>query len=50
MAMGVIDMRKCKDVYEKLDRIHQRVTMLAEQFHPSEMAIEAPFCGINVSH
>ena len=48
MAMGVIDMRKCKDVYEKLDRIHQRVTMLAEQFHPSEMAIEAPFCGINV--
>ncbi len=48
LAMGVIDMRKCKDTHEKLGRIYERVKMLIEQFHPREMAIEAPFYGKNV--
>jgi len=48
LAMGVIDMRKCKDVHEKLGRIYERVKMLIDNFHPDEMAIEAPFFGKNV--
>ena len=44
-AMGVIDLRKCKDVYLKLGRIHERVLGIIEAFKPDEMAIEAPFFG-----
>ncbi len=47
-AMGVIDLRKCKDVYLKLGRIHERMTGIIDAFLPDEMAIEAPFFGKNV--
>lgn len=47
-AMGVIDMRKCKDVYLKLGRIYERVAGIIDSFHPDELAIEAPFSGKNV--
>lgn len=46
-ALGVIDLRKCRDVYMKLGRIYERVSGLIESFHPDEMAIEAPFFGKN---
>ncbi|MGM9694527.1 MAG: crossover junction endodeoxyribonuclease RuvC [Alloprevotella sp.] len=48
IAMGVIDLRKCKDVYLKLGRILERVASLMDAFHPDEIAVEAPFCGKNV--
>lgn len=48
VTMGVIDLRKCKDVYTKLGRIYERVSGLINSFHPEEMAIEAPFFGKNV--
>jgi len=48
LAMGVIDLRKCKDVYLKLGRIYERVSSLIASFHPTEMAIESPFFGKNV--
>lgn len=48
LAMGVIDMHKCADIYLKLGRIYERVTNLINSFHPDELAIEAPFCGKNV--
>ena len=47
-AMGVIDLRKCKDVYLKLGRIYERVQGIIDAFHPDELAIEAPFFGKNV--
>ncbi len=47
-AMGVIDMRKCRDVYLKLGRIHERVSGIIDAFKPDELAIEAPFFGKNV--
>lgn len=47
-AMGVIDLRKCTDVYLKLGRIYQRVLGIIDAFHPDELAIEAPFFGKNV--
>ena len=48
IAMGVIDLRKCKDSYMKLGEIFTRVQGLIASFLPDELAIEAPFFGKNV--
>lgn len=48
IAMGVIDLRKCKDIYTKLGEIFNRVQGLIASFLPDELAIEAPFFGKNV--
>lgn len=48
VAMGVIDLRKCTDVYLKLGRIYERVMGVIDSFLPDELAIEAPFFGKNV--
>ena len=48
IAMGVIDLRKCKDMYMKLGEIFTRVQGLISSFLPDELAIEAPFFGKNV--
>ncbi|MBO5698882.1 MAG: crossover junction endodeoxyribonuclease RuvC [Bacteroidaceae bacterium] len=48
LAIGVIDLRKCVDVYLKLGRIYERVSGIIDSFHPDELAIEAPFFGKNV--
>ena len=48
IAMGVIDLRKCKDMYMKLGEIFTRVQGLIDSFLPDELAIEAPFFGKNV--
>ena len=48
IAMGVIDLRKCKDTYMKLGEIFSRVQGLIASFLPDELAIEAPFFGKNV--
>ena len=36
------------DHYDRLQKIHHRVTELVEQFLPDAFAIEAPFYGKNV--
>ena len=48
IAMGVIDMRKMHDPYQRLGRIFDRITSLIVEFKPDEMAIEAPFFGKNI--
>lgn len=48
LAMGVIDLRRCTDVYLKLGRIYERTMGIIDSFLPDELAIEAPFCGKNV--
>jgi crossover junction endodeoxyribonuclease RuvC len=48
IAMGVIDLRKCSDMYMKLGEIFARVQGLISSFLPDELAIEAPFFGKNV--
>jgi crossover junction endodeoxyribonuclease RuvC len=48
IAFGIIDLRKFSDHYVKLKRIFDRVTSLIDQYHPDELAIEAPFFGKNV--
>ncbi len=48
LAIGVIELKKFSDHYLKLKRIFERTVQLIDQYHPDEMAIEAPFFGKNV--
>ena len=49
VVMGVLQLNKIESHYLRLKRIYERVLGLIEQYHPDELAIEAPFLGINVS-
>lgn len=48
IALGVIELGKIENHYVRLRRIFERVSMLAEQYRPDALAIEAPFFGKNV--
>lgn len=48
IAIGVIDLSKSKDHYVKLKEIFDRITCIIDEYHPDELAIEAPFYGKNV--
>ena len=48
IALGVIELGKFKDHYVKIRQIFERTLGLIEQYHPDEIAIEAPFYGKNV--
>ena len=48
LALGVISLGKYEDHYLRLKRIFERVQGLIDEFHPDELAIEAPFFGKNV--
>ncbi len=48
IALGVIELKKYKDHYLKLQKIFARTLSLIDEFHPDIMAIEAPFFGKNV--
>jgi crossover junction endodeoxyribonuclease RuvC len=48
ISLGIVKLGKLEDAMLKLERIFERTTSLIEQYHPDEMAIEAPFFGKNV--
>ncbi len=48
LAVGAIELSKYKDHYLKLRRIFERTQGLIQEYHPDELAIEAPFFGKNV--
>ena len=48
LALGVLELHKFDDHYTKLKTIYDRITGLIDHFHPTELAIEAPFYGKNV--
>jgi crossover junction endodeoxyribonuclease RuvC len=48
LQYGVIHLSKYPDHAIKLSKIFERITQLIDDFHPDEMAIEAPFFGKNV--
>lgn len=48
MAIGVIDLAKMDDHFVKLKHIFERITGIIDEYHPDELAIEAPFYGKNV--
>ena len=45
--MGVFDLRKIKDPFEKLANIFAGVSELLEIHNPDELAVESPFYGKN---
>lgn len=45
---GVIHLSKYQSHALKLQKIFQRITKIIEDYHPDEMALEAPFYGKNV--
>ncbi len=45
--MGVLDLRKEKDAYRKLQAIYDCISEVCKNYHPSELAIESPFYGKN---
>ena len=45
--MGVFDLRKIKDPFEKLVNIFAGVNELIEEYKPDELAVESPFYGKN---
>lgn len=47
-AMGVLALDKLEDHYVRLRRIYDRTLGLIDEYHPDELAIEAPFFGKNV--
>jgi crossover junction endodeoxyribonuclease RuvC len=46
--MGILDIRKEGDHYQKLNAIFRTTVKLIENYSPAELAIEAPFYGKNV--
>jgi len=48
LAMGVIKLDKMNDHPTRLKKIFERTVEIIKEYHPDEMAIEAPFFGKNV--
>ena len=48
VSAGIINLSKVTDHHLKLKKIYERSTGLIEEYHPDEMAVEAPFFGKNV--
>ena len=48
VVMGIIELSKYSDHFLKLQEIFNRTTKLIDEYHPDELAIEAPFFGKNV--
>ncbi len=48
VCLGIIELYKFTDHYIKLRKLYERTTQLIDQYHPDELAIEAPFYGRNV--
>lgn len=48
VTLGSIDLSKFGDHYLKLKHIFDRTLGLIEEYHPDELAVEAPFYGKNV--
>ena len=46
--MAVLKLDRYENHYLRLHRIYQKVLALMDEYHPDEMAIEAPFFGKNV--
>jgi len=48
LAMGVVKLDRFKDQATRLKKIFDRTAEIIAEYHPDEMAIEAPFFGKNV--
>ncbi len=47
-TMDVLKLGGQKDIYQRLQMIHQKILSLIQEYNPTTFAIEAPFYGKNV--
>ncbi len=48
VVMGVIDLHRIEDPYQKLQMIFDRIGAIVDEYRPRELACESPFFGENV--
>lgn len=48
IGLGLIDLSRAGDHYKKLKQIFDGTLAIIDEYHPDELAIEAPFYGKNV--
>lgn len=48
IMMDVLLLQKVKDPYLKLQKIFQKTLSIIDEYHPDEVALEAPFFGKNI--
>jgi len=48
ITLGIIDLRKKEDHFQKIRVIFEETLALIDRYHPDEFAVEAPFFGKNV--
>ena len=48
LLMDTLKLTKYKDIYERLEKIHTKISELIKLYRPTTFAIEAPFFGKNV--
>lgn len=48
LTLGVLKLHKLSEHEDKLKKIFERTVSLIDEYHPDELAIEAPFFGKNV--
>jgi crossover junction endodeoxyribonuclease RuvC len=48
IVLGSLNLSKYDDHYVRLKQIFDRITGIIDEYHPDELAIEAPFYGKNV--
>ena len=46
--MGVVDLRKEKDHFAKLNTIFTEVSGIISRYNPDDVAVEAPFYGLQL--
>ena len=48
VSMGVIDLRREKDLFIRIGTLYREVIALIDKYNPDELAMEAPFYGKNI--
>jgi crossover junction endodeoxyribonuclease RuvC len=48
LLMDILKLTQHKDIYERLEKIHSKVSEIIKLYQPQTFAIEAPFFGKNV--
>jgi len=48
ITLGIIELKGYRDHFMKIKHIYERTIGLIDEYHPDELAIEAPFYGKNV--
>ena len=48
LNLGYLELKKTSDHFTRLHRIFEHTLQLIDEYHPDELAIEAPFYGKNV--